>query len=113
MREENSKFSLEGKTAHAIQLQREEMRFSDHFSQDADVQYFTPGHLKVFKPDILPQFATYLAPGEEESILCGQVVLSAWIQIYQRMDVTTKGSFTDFHSHLPQAIDLSGILLSN
>lgn len=77
MREENSKFSLEGKTARAIQLQREEMRFSDHFSQDADVQYFTPGHLKVFKPDILPQFATYLAPGEEESILCGQVVLSA------------------------------------
>ncbi|KAI4562338.1 hypothetical protein MJT46_011300 [Ovis ammon polii x Ovis aries] len=61
-REENSKFSLEGKAARAIQLQREEMRFSDHFSQDADVQCFTPGHSEVFKADILPQFATYLDP---------------------------------------------------
>ncbi|KAG5201508.1 hypothetical protein JEQ12_004271 [Ovis aries] len=60
--EENSKFSLEGKAARAIQLQREEMRFSDHFSQDADVQCFTPGHSEVFKADILPQFATYLDP---------------------------------------------------
>lgn len=113
MREENSKFSLEGKAARAIQLQREEMRFSDHFSQDADVQCFTPGHSEVFKADILPQFATYLDPGEEESILCGQVLLSEQIQIYQRMDVTTKGSFTDFHSYSPQAIDLPGILLSS
>lgn len=69
MREENSKFSLEGKTARAVRLQREEMRFSDHFSPDANVQCFTPGHSEVFKADILPQFATPLAPGEEKSIL--------------------------------------------
>lgn len=50
------------------------MSFSGHFSQGADGQYFTQGHLEVLKADVLPLFATYLASGDEENISRGQVV---------------------------------------
>lgn len=73
---ERKEFQLwsRGETARAAQLKREEMSFSGHFSQGADGQYFTQGHLEVLKADVLPLFATYLASGDEENISRGQVV---------------------------------------
>lgn len=66
-----------GETTGAAQLEctREFKCILATFLEHASVQYFT-GDFRELKADLLPDFATCLAPREEKSSLNDQVALS-------------------------------------